>query len=54
MPHYCIERRQPQEKPMKTIVSILIALSVLTVIAGQASAAWDPQKFFQELEDRGG
>jgi hypothetical protein len=44
-----MERRQPQEKPMKTILSLLIAFSVLTVIAGQASA-WDPQKFWEEQE----
>lgn len=39
---------------MKMIISVLIAFSVLTVIAGQASAAWDPQKFWEELEYRGG
>jgi hypothetical protein len=32
---------------MKTIVSVLIAFSVLTVAAGQARA-WDPQKFWEE------
>jgi hypothetical protein len=35
------------EKLMKTIVSVLIALSVLTVVAGQASA-WDPRQFWEE------
>jgi hypothetical protein len=53
VPHYCVERKQSQEKPVKMIVSLLIALSVLTVMASQASA-WDSQKFFEELQDRGG
>jgi hypothetical protein len=49
-----MERRQPQEKPMKTIISVLIAFAVLTVVAGQASAAWDPQSFWEDVGDRGG
>ena len=36
---------------MRTIISVLIAFSILTVIAGQASAAWDPQKFWEEQEN---
>jgi hypothetical protein len=32
---------------MRTIISVLIAFSVLTVVAGQASA-WDPNKFWEE------
>src|SRR5262245_10403488 len=53
VPHCCMERRQSQEKPMKTIVSVLMAISVLTVIAGQASA-WDPQKFWEQQSGGGG
>ena len=33
---------------MKTIVSALLALSVLTGFAASASAAWDTQKFWDD------
>jgi hypothetical protein len=38
---------------MKTIVAVLIAFSVLTVIAGRASAAWEPQQFWEEQQSQG-
>jgi hypothetical protein len=35
---------------MKTIVSALLALSVLAGIAAPASAAWDTKAFWEELD----
>ena len=35
---------------MKTIMSALIALSVLTGFAASASAAWDTKAFWENLE----
>jgi hypothetical protein len=34
---------------MKTIVSALIALSVIAGVAAPASAAWDTKAFWEEL-----
>ncbi len=34
---------------MKTIVSALIALSVITGVAAPASAAWDTKAFWEDL-----
>jgi hypothetical protein len=34
---------------MKTIVSALIALSVLAAVAAPANAAWDTKTFWEEL-----
>jgi hypothetical protein len=39
---------------MKTIMSALIALSVLTGFAASASAAWDTQKFWESHQNQGG
>jgi hypothetical protein len=39
---------------MKTILSALIALSVLGSIAVPASAAWDTKKFWENLENSQG
>jgi hypothetical protein len=39
---------------MKTIMSALIALSVLTGFAASASAAWDAQKFLESHQNEGG
>jgi hypothetical protein len=35
---------------MKTIVSSLLALTVLTGVAASASAAWDTKAFWDNLE----
>jgi hypothetical protein len=35
---------------MKTLISALIALSVLAGIAGSANAAFDPKTFWEQLE----
>jgi hypothetical protein len=39
---------------MKTILSALIALSVLGSVAVPASAAWDTQKFWESHQNQGG
>jgi len=39
---------------MKTILSALIALSVLGSVAVPASAAWDTKKFWENLENSQG
>jgi hypothetical protein len=39
---------------MKTIISALIALSVLGSVAAPASAAWDTQKFWESHQNQGG
>jgi hypothetical protein len=39
---------------MKTILSALIALSVLGSVAVPASAAWDAQKFLESHQNEGG
>jgi hypothetical protein len=38
---------------MKTIVSALIALSVLAGIAAPANAAWDAKTFFEQVDRTG-
>ena len=39
---------------MKTVVSVLVALSVLAGIAVPASADFDPKSFFEQLERQSG
>ena len=34
---------------MKTIASVLIALSILTTVAAPANAAWDTKAFWESL-----
>jgi hypothetical protein len=50
-----LDAKTTRRRIMKTIVSALLALTLLTGVAvAPASAAWDTQKFWESHQNEGG
>ena len=49
-PHFSGGSKHSEEMIMKTILSAIVALSVIAGVAGSASAALDAKTFFEQVD----